>query len=178
MKSTLYVLGGIAILAGTHDAHSAAAPPNLHDLMKSVVAVQTQVVWDVGNQAQDDHGNPDATKLKADDWSKIISAGGKVRQVAATLAQADHVVAVAPGTKLDDQTNPGALGAKEMQAAIDAEPAKFRALAQALSASMDQIVAAAKVKDAAKLFDVSGGLDQVCESCHMQFWYPEQQAPR
>ena len=67
---------------------------------------------------------------------------------------------------------------KEMQAAIDAEPAKFRALAQALSASMDQVVAAAKAKDAAKLFDVSGGLDQVCESCHMQFWYPEQKAPR
>lgn len=178
MKSSLYVPASIAILVAAHEAHSAAAPPNLHDLMKNVVAVQTQVIWDVGNQAQDDHGNPDATKLKADDWSKITSAAGKVRQVAATLARADHVVAAAPGTKLGDQQTPGALGVKEMQAAIDADPAAFRALAQTLSVSMDQIVAAAKAKDAAKLFDVSGGLDQVCESCHMQFWYPEQKAPR
>jgi hypothetical protein len=178
MKPSIYVLAGIALLAGAHEARSAAPPPNLHDLMKNVVAVQTQAIWDVGNQAQDDHGNPDATKLKAEDWSKVISAGGKVRQVSQTLVQTDHVVAVPPGAKLDDQTNPGALGAKEMQAAIDANPAEFRTLAQALSASMDQIVAAAKAKDAAKLFDVSGGLDQVCENCHLRFWYPEQKAAR
>ncbi len=65
-----------------------------------------------------------------------------------------------------------------MQAAIDANPAEFRALAQTLSVSMDQVVAAAKAKDAAKLFDVSGGLDQVCENCHMRFWYPEQKTAR
>lgn len=178
MKSSLYVLAGIAILVGAYEAHSAAATPNLHDLMKNVVAVQMQLIWDVGNQAQDAHGNPDASKLKADDWSKVISAGGKLRQVAQTLAQADHVAVAAPGMKLDEQANPGALGVKEMQAAIDANPAEFRALAQTLSMSMDQVVAAAKSRDAAKLFDVSGGLDQVCENCHMRFWYPEQKTPR
>jgi hypothetical protein len=31
--------------------------------MKNDVAVQTQVIWDVGNRAQDDQGNPDASKL-------------------------------------------------------------------------------------------------------------------
>jgi cytochrome c556 len=49
-------------------------------------------------------------------------------------------------------------------------------MSQALAASMDQIGAAARVKDAAKLFEVSGALDQVCETCHMKFWYPEQKA--
>ena len=178
MKSSLHVLGVVAILAGAQAAHSAAPPPNLHDLMKDVVAVQTQVIWDVGNQAQDDHGNPDATKLKADDWSRIVSAGDKVRQAAQTLAETDHVAVAAPGAKLGDQGNPGALGVKEMQAAIDADPAGFRALAQALDVSMGQVVAAAKAKDAPSLFDVSGGLDQVCENCHMQFWYPEQKTGR
>ena len=178
MKSSLCVLAGIAILVGAYEAHSAAAPPNLHDLMKNVVAVQMQLIWDVGNQAQDDHGNPDASKLKADNWSKVIGAGGKLQQVAQTLARADQVVAAAPGTKLGDQGTPGAFGVTQMQAAIDANPAEFRALAQALSVSMDQVVAAAKAKDAAKLFDVSGELDQVCENCHMRFWYPEQKTPR
>jgi cytochrome c556 len=59
-----------------------------------------------------------------------------------------------------------------VQAAIDAQPARFRARSQALAASMDQIIAAAKARDAKKLFDVSGALDQVCEDCHMKFWYP------
>jgi hypothetical protein len=39
-------------------------------------------------------------------------------------------------------------------------------------------VTASQKKDTATLFDVSGRLDQVCEDCHMQFWYPEQKTPR
>ena len=49
-------------------------------------------------------------------------------------------------------------------------------MSQALAGSMEQI--GAEAKDAAKLFEVSGALDQVCESCHMKFWYPEQKAAR
>jgi cytochrome c' len=178
MKSLPCVLGGIALLVAAYEVHSAAASPNLHDLMKDVVAVQAQVIWDVGNEAQDDQGNPDASKLVASDWIKIIDAGNKVRQVSQTLARMDRVVAAPPGAKLEGDGNPGALDAKQVQAAIDANPAAFRAMSQALVVSMDQIVAAAQAKDAAKLFDVSGGLDQVCENCHMQFWYPEQKPAR
>jgi hypothetical protein len=180
MKTTLFLLGGSLLFVSAYGgtAATAAAAPNLHDLMKTVVAVQTQVIWDVGNQAQDAEGNPDASKLKAGDWGKVVTSGGKVKQAMQTLAQADHVMAAGPGQKLDGEGNPGAFGAKQVQAAIDANPKAFRAFAQALIVSMDQIVAAAQAKDAAKLFDVSGRLDQVCEDCHMQFWYPEQKTPR
>lgn len=57
--------------------------------MKDVVAVQAQVVWDVSNEALDDQGNPDASKLAAGDWTKLMDAGRKVRQVAQTLAQSE-----------------------------------------------------------------------------------------
>jgi cytochrome c556 len=174
MKPFVSVPGGIALLVAAHAVHSAAAPANLHEPMKNIVAVQTQTIWDLGNQAQDDQGNPDPSKLAAGDWSKIIDAAGKVRQVAQTLAQAEHVVVAAAGVKIEGEGNPDALGAKQVQAAIDANPAEFRARSQALATSMEQIVAAAKAKDARKLFDVSGALDQVCEDCHMKFWYPEQ----
>ena len=60
MKPFACVLGCSVMLVAAHEVHSAAAPADLHDLMKNVVAVQTQVVWDIGNQAQDDQGNPDA----------------------------------------------------------------------------------------------------------------------
>jgi hypothetical protein len=178
MKSSLFLLAGSLIFASAY-AGSPAAAPNLHALMKNVVAVQAQVIWDVGNHALDADGNADASKVKAADWTRLLSAGGKVKQVAQTLAQADHVMAAAPGQKVADEgTTPGALGAKEVQNAIDANPKVFRAFAQALAVSMDQIVTAAQAKDAPKLFDVSGRLDQVCEDCHKQFWYPEPKTPR
>jgi cytochrome c556 len=174
MKAFACVLGCSVMLVAAHEVHSAAAPADLHDLMKNVVAVQTQVVWDIGNQAQDDQGNPDASKLAAADWTRIIDAATKVRQASQTLARADHVQTAAPGMKIEGEGNSGALGAKQVQALIDKDPAGFRALSQALTGSMEQIGAAAKAKDAAKLFEASGALDQVCESCHMKFWYPEQ----
>lgn len=63
MKSALFVLAGLVTLVSACEARSAAAPPNLHDAMKNVVTVQTQVIWDVGNQAQDDHGSPGLREL-------------------------------------------------------------------------------------------------------------------
>ncbi|HKU17201.1 MAG TPA: cytochrome c [Steroidobacteraceae bacterium] len=178
MKAHSYVSGAIALLAIAYEVHSAAAPANVHDLMKDVVAVQAQVVWDVSNQAQDDAGNPDASKLAAGDWTKIMAAGEKVRQAAQALAQSEHVLAAAPGVKLEGEGNPGAFGAQQVQAAIDANPAQFRAYSKALAVSMEQLASATKTKDATKLADVSGALDQVCETCHVKFWYPQQQAAR
>ena len=173
MKSLGFTLSAVALLAAAYDVDSATPSRDLHDLMKNDVAVQTQVIWDVGNRAQDDHGNPDASKLAADDWSKLIDAAGKVRQVAQTLAQSGHILAAAPGVKIDGEGNADAPGARQVQAALDANPKEFQALSQALATSMDRVAAAAKARDAAKLSDVSGALDQVCEDCHVKFWYPE-----
>jgi cytochrome c556 len=174
MKPLAYVLGSIGMLVAAYEVHSAAAPADVHDLMKNVVAVQTQVIWDVSNGAQDDQGNPDASKMTAADWSKIVDAAGKVKQASQTLARADHVIAAAPGVKIEGEGNEGVAGAKQVQAALDKDPAEFRTRSQALATSMDQIVAAAQAKNAAKVFEVSGTLDQVCEDCHQKFWYPGQ----
>jgi cytochrome c556 len=174
MKPLIYVLGCTGMLVAAHEVHSAAAPADVHDLMKNVVAVQTQVIWDVSNGAQDEQGNPDASKMTAADWNKIIDAAGKVEQASQTLAKAEHVIAAAPGVKIQGEGNEGVAGAKQVQAAIDKDPAEFRTRSQALATSMDQIIAAAKAKNAAKVFEVSGILDQVCEDCHQKFWYPGQ----
>ena len=178
--SVVFMSAALVCTAAAHAANPApAASPNLHDLMKKIVAVQAQVIWDVGNTAQDDKGNPDASKLKPADWAKIVTAGTQVKTVAQTLAKADHVLAAAPGQKIDgDGSSPDAPTTKQVQGYVDKDPQVFRAFSQALSVSMDQIVAAAQTKNAQKLFDVSGNLDQICEDCHVKFWYPNQQVPR
>lgn len=176
MRSSVLLLGGPLLWVCAYAAGPATAP-DLHQLMKNVVALQAQVIWDVGNQAQDDQGNPDASKLKAAGWSRIVSAGQQVKQAAQMLAEAQHVVVAAAGQKLQGEGGPGTFGAKQVQTAIDANPKEFRAAAQALAISMDQIVAVAQAKDVVKLFDVSGELDEVCEACHARFWYPQPQAP-
>ena len=174
MKSSLFLLGGSLLVASAFAADPAPAP-NLHELMKNVVAIQTQVIWDVGNNAQDDAGNPDAKKMKPADWTQVGTAAGKVRDAMQALAKAPHVMAAAPGQKIDGEGGtPGAFGAKDVQKVLDAKPKVFQAFAQQMIKSMDELVAASKAKDAKKLFDVSGRLDQECEVCHQQFWYPDE----
>jgi cytochrome c556 len=174
MKPSLFLLAGGLICASAYAGNPAPAAANLHDLMKTIVAPQTQVVWDIGNKAMDDEGNPDASKLKPADWAKIAAAAGKVKQASQTLARADKIMAAGPGQKIDGEGNADAFGAKDVQKVLDANPKVFRAFAQQLAVSMDGVIASTQTKDAKKLADVSGGLDEVCEACHKQFWYPNQ----
>jgi hypothetical protein len=171
MKSSALLLGCGLMFAIAGNTTPAAA--NLHELMKDM-AVQTQILWDIGNRAMDDEGNPDPSKVEAADWGQIASAGGKVKQAARTLAEAKHVVGAAPGQKIQGEANPGSFGAKDVEKAVAANPKAFSAFAQQLAVNMDEILQAARTRDAAKFLEVSGGLDQVCEQCHAQFWYPQQ----
>lgn len=173
MKSTRLLLGCGLMFAIAGAGNTTPAAPNLHELMKDVAA-QTQIIWDIGNRTMDDEGKPDPVKIAAADWMQILSASGKVSDAAKTLADAKHVVGAAAGQKIQGEGNPGSFSAKDVEKAIAANPRAFSAFARQLAASMDEITQAARKRDAAKAFDVAGQLDQVCEQCHLTFWYPEQ----
>jgi hypothetical protein len=181
MKAVARVLVGsfvVAVIAGVAVHAADPKPAYLHDAMKNIVAIQAQVIWDVSNDAVNDAGEPDATKLKAADWTKIANAAVKLRQVAQGYAGTGPVVVARPGEKIDGEGGtPEAWGAKKVQGAIDANPAAFHAFSNQLKTAMDDVVTATQTKNAGKLADVTGRLDQICEECHMTFWYPEQKAP-
>lgn len=172
MKSLVLAMCGGLLITGA-SAGETPASPNLYRLMKDVVAPQTQAIWDVTNNAMDDNGEPDPAKLKAADWANLAAAAGKVKAAAQSLASAPHVMAAAPGEKIEGEgAGQGAYGAKEVQKAIDANPKAFRVFAQQLDGTMDEILAGVKAKNARQVFDISGRLDQECQHCHKQFWYP------
>ncbi len=93
----------------------------------------------------------------------------------AALAVADApVLAVAPpGTKLQDEDAPGNASARQIQAFIDANPKDFADHARALADVSNTFLRAAAGKDGQALADASSRLDEVCESCHLKYWYPQ-----
>jgi hypothetical protein len=149
-------------------------PANLHRTMKEVVAPQAQALWDVGNNAMDDEGKADASKIKAADWTKLAGAAQKMKDAATTLAGAKTIIAVAPGEKLQDDGTPGASSPVDIQNRIDGDRAAFNDHATKLAQISEEFLAAAKAHDGVKLTAASGRLDEVCEACHVQFWYPDQ----
>jgi hypothetical protein len=40
-----------------------------------------------------------------------------------------------------------------------------------------QAFAAIEAKDAEKLLDVGNAIDEACEKCHLQYWYPNEKRP-
>lgn len=168
-----FAAGVLVLLAGC----SPPAPvASVHEVMVGTVAPQAQVLWDISNRAIDDDGNGDASKVTADDWIKLALASGKLRQAAMTLASIERPTAVAPGAKIEDEEEEGASTGAQVQGFIDADREGFRAHAAALEAISADFAAASRANDAKLLVDHAGRLDQVCESCHLKFWYPQDAA--
>lgn len=174
VRRILIGLAAAALLTTYGQAQEAA--PTVHQAMKDVVAPQVQVIWDVSNNAMDDDGNPDASKVSAAQWQQIVEAAERVRDMSLSLALATPVVVAGPSVALQDEGNPEASTPAQIQAFIDADPAGFADHARKLATSAAELLAAAHAKDAAKMGDIANGIDQVCEECHTRFWYPQQAA--
>jgi cytochrome c556 len=97
-----------------------------------------------------------------------------LKAVAEAVSHVDDFAVARAGVKLQDEENSGASNAVQVKGFIDADRKTFVAMAKTLSASADAVAAAARTRDGAKLAAVSGELDQVCESCHVRYWYPQQ----
>ena len=147
----------------------------VHGIMKDVVAPQAAVMWDVGNRAMDDNGAPDVSKLSAGDWTKLAVAAEAMKAASIAMADTPKIEVAPAGVKIQDEGGAGGgATAKQIQAFIDADPKDFAQHARALAEVSDAFLTAAKTKDAKTLGDASSNLDQVCEACHMKYWYPEQ----
>lgn len=57
-------------------------------------------------------------------------------------------------------------------APADAGRAPFRGFAQSLREAGLKALAAIDAKDAPRLLEVGGEIDQACEACHLVYWYP------
>lgn len=163
-------------LLGVGASADDSTPVNVHEVMKGSIVPQTQTVWDISNKVLADDGS--AVQLKPAEWQEIAKAASAARAASVKLAEASRLLAAAPNQKIQEEGTPGAFGAKQVQAAIDANPAAFRAFARQLAGAMDEVLGSTKSKDVAKLTEAAGQLDQVCEACHLQFWYPNQSAAR
>ena len=108
---------------------------------------------------------------------------GEVRRQAIILAEGANLImmdgrhVVKEGGALEDHGTPGNLTAAESEQAIAKNRGSFLAFAQALRDVGASMLAAADAKNPQGLIDAGDTMDQVCEGCHLKFWYPGQKIP-
>ena len=72
----------------------------------------------------------------------------------------------------DIRLEPGELSPAVLQRKLDASREEFIGFAQALRALSLKALDAIDAKDPQRLFEVGGEMDEVCEACHLVYWYP------
>jgi cytochrome c556 len=76
--------------------------------------------------------------------------------------------------KIADEGVPGGDSGESVQQNVDKDPQGLRDHANSLAADMADLAKAANEHDAATAGPIINQLDSVCESCHLEFWYPSQ----
>ena len=178
----LFGLGACEAKSASSQPEAAAqAPPfaitaSVQDLMVSEVDPSADYLWESVGTIVTASGTEEHQPRTDEEWRAV-----RIRAV--TLAEAGNLLMMdgrrvaEPGKKLEDEGVEGILTAVESQAAIDGARPAFVAFARALHDVGASMISAIDARDVGGMMTAGEELDAVCESCHIQFWYPGQVIP-
>jgi hypothetical protein len=170
----------VFLALGACSAQNPAQPPQalepvatLQELMQSEVDASADNIWDAvettAGAAGEEHKQPRTDA----EWQEV-------RRNAIVLIEAANLLTV-EGRKLSAAPFPaeaaGALDSREIDERITHNRYVFDQYALALRQSARTLLVAIDARDPQALVTAGGTLDEVCESCHMNFWYPNQVIP-
>jgi hypothetical protein len=162
-----------------------ARAPQLWGDLSAVVSVK-ELMRDVLDPASDNIFDAAGTVFTAksvierapktdDDWQKV-------RTGAVTLAEGVYLLKVprpfAPAGDENNSRGPDAseLSPDQIKAKLEADPVLWNAKIEALRNVAREVLDIVNKKDASKLLEAGGDLEEACEACHLEYWYPGQKA--
>lgn len=141
--------------------------------MQSEVDASADSIWDAVETTTSKAGDESKQPRTAEEWQEVrrnaivlIEAGNLLTLDKRKLSAAPFAAEAA-----------GALDSTEIEKRITANRAAFNQYALTLRQTAQTMLAAIDAKDPQALVSAGGVLDEVCESCHMTFWYPNQSIP-
>lgn len=190
LKSKLSVaLVGAAVVSAcgqpskpaTNASPPAAAPQALWGDMKPVVSVKelmrdmidpaSDYIFDAVKIVTTNKGTIETVPKTDEDWAKL-------RIGATTIAEGIYLLKVPrPFTPPGDNNNSSGPEATELspaqiKAKLEKDPVLWNAKIEALRNVTKEVLDIVEKKNTAELWEASYNLDQACEGCHLEYWYP------
>ncbi len=142
----------------------------IKDLMDSIIDPSADVLWNAAGTVVDEKGIRDLLPRTDDEWHDVRRAAVRIIE-GSNLLMMPGREAAPPGTPSDA---PGVeLESPEINALIKKNQAGFDAFAAALHAVGVEALHASEAKDSDALLEIGAKMEEVCESCHQTFWYPQ-----
>jgi len=145
---------------------------SVKELMRYMIDPASDNIFDAVKIVQTKTGSVERLPKTEEDWEKL-------RIGAVTLAEGVYLLKVprrfAPaGDNNDNTTGPDAteLTPAQIEAKRAKDPVLWNAKIEALRNVGLEVLEIVKTKKTDQLWEASYDLDQACESCHIQYWYP------
>jgi len=148
---------------------------SVKELMRDMIDPASDYIFDSVKIVTTKKGEVETVPKTKEDWDKL-------RIGATTIAEGIYLLKVPrPFTPPGDNnasSGPDAteLSPAQIQAKIEKDPVLWNAKIEALRNVMKEVLDIVEKKNTAELWEASYNLDQACESCHMQYWYPGDKA--
>jgi hypothetical protein len=151
--------------AGNHQAYT-----SIKELMESIIDPSADALWGSVGTVVDKEGIHEALPKTQEEWLDV-------RRAAVRLIEGSNLLMM-PGREA------APAGTKSEVAGVELEPAEIAALMKTKRKSFDAFAKALQVlsleslravdaKDGVQLLDIGARMEDVCESCHQTFWYPQ-----
>ncbi len=146
---------------------------SLHEMMRDVIDPISDLIFDAVGTEVTAKGTVQTEPRTDEDWARV-------RQGAIILAESANLLKIprkpAPDGYVVDPAlrgpNAPELAPAEIAARIEANRVLWNRFADGMRDEAVKVLAIVDAKDTAKLFAAGSDLDAVCETCHLEYFYP------
>src|SRR5262245_38945089 len=146
----------------------------IKDIMDSVVDPGADFIWGAVETVVSAKGVEEKAPHTDEEWKEV-------RRHAIMLIEATNLLQIPgrhvakPGEKADDPKVE--LGPEQIEDLINKERASWTKYAHGLHDATMEALKAIDAKDAEALLNTGDAIDNACEKCHLQYWYPNEKPP-
>jgi hypothetical protein len=148
---------------------------SVKELMHDFIDPASDYIFDSVGTIVTKKGEEDRLPRTDQDWEQL-------RMGAVMLAEGIYLLKIPrPFAPAGDENNstgpePEELSPAQIKAKLEKDPVLWNAKIEALRNVGLEVLEIVKKKNAPELWDAAENLDEACESCHIEFWYPGDKA--
>jgi len=146
---------------------------SVKELMRDMIDPASDYVFDSIGSVSNTKGTVETAPKTDADWDRV-RFGGVMLAEGAYLLKVPRPFAPPGDENNSTGPDPEELSPAQIKAKLERDPVLWNAKIEALRNVGLQVLDIVKRKDAKELWDASDNLDQACEACHLEYWYPNE----
>jgi hypothetical protein len=155
-----------------------ATPASVQELMLSIVDPTGDALWDsvsvsiTSAGSKETRPRTDAEWLAVRDKALLLAESGNLLKIPRRVGPATPIRGLKPETPGPDDLSPA-----QVEILLKANRAPFNAFAQKLTDAALVALKAVDNRNVDGMYEAGDLIDQACENCHLNYWYPGPKSP-